>query len=83
MSQNVQKICIYFPVCVCAHTVVCVCVQTHVLVESEIERTGSEKAQSQTTVAMALLSWLPCTIMTTGREIVCKVPGRNKSISFT
>lgn len=49
--------------------------------KDESKRTGSEKAQSQTMVAMALLSWLPCTITTTGREIVCKNPERNAFIS--
>ncbi len=31
--------------------------------------TGSEKAQSHMMVAIALISWLPCTITTTGKEI--------------
>lgn len=34
--------------------------------------TGSEKAQSHMMVDIALLSWLPCTITTTGKEITCR-----------
>lgn len=41
--------------------------------------TGSEKAQSHMMVAIALISWLPCTITTTGREIVWE---KNKTISY-
>lgn len=41
--------------------------------------TGSEKAQSHMMVAIALISWLPCTITTTGREIACRM---KKAISY-
>lgn len=37
--------------------------------------TGSAKALSQSTVAVALLSWLPCTITTTGKDSVCREEG--------
>lgn len=37
---------------------------------SDLLLTGSEKAQSQMMVARALLSWLPCTITTSGSEII-------------
>ncbi len=41
--------------------------------------TGSEKAQSHMMVAIALISWLPCTITTTGKEIAYRT---KKAISY-